>query len=88
MDLEATLTEQVDGIIQLLVDIGNEISKSPAQVAIAWILDHELVTAPIIGPDIPDHVDDVFGGAGWTLDPTHRQQLDDASKLEPKTFLA
>jgi aryl-alcohol dehydrogenase-like predicted oxidoreductase len=88
MDLEATLTDQVDGIIQLLFDIGEQMGKSPAQVAIAWILDHELVTAPIIGPDLPDHVDDVLGGTGWTLDPTHRRQLDDASELNRQPHLA
>jgi aryl-alcohol dehydrogenase-like predicted oxidoreductase len=88
MDLEATLTDQVDGIIQLLFDIGEEMGKSPAQVAIAWILDHELVTAPIIGPDLPGHVDDVLGATGWTLDPTHRQQLDDASELNRRSNLA
>ncbi len=88
MDLEATLTDQVDNIIQILIDIGNEVGRTPAQVAIAWILDHELITAPIIGPDTPEHVDDVFGGIGWNLDPTHRTGLDDASELPQKNFLA
>lgn len=88
LDLEATLTDQVDGILQLLVDIGNEVNRTPAQVAIAWILDHDLVTAPIIGPDTPEHVDDVFGATGWSLDAAHRQALDDASNLSPQTALA
>jgi aryl-alcohol dehydrogenase-like predicted oxidoreductase len=88
LDLESTMTDQVDHVIQLLFDIGKEVSKTPAQVAIAWILDHDQVTAPIIGPDSPEHVDDVFGGIGWVLDPAHRTALDDASDVSLKTFLA
>ena len=88
MDLEGTLTDQVDRIIQVLFDIGKEVGKTPAQVAIAWILDHDQVTAPIIGPDTPDHVDDVFGGTGWTLDPAQRSALDDASDVSLRNFLA
>jgi aryl-alcohol dehydrogenase-like predicted oxidoreductase len=88
MDLEATMTEQVDNIIELLLKIGSEVGKTPAQVAIAWILDHDQVTAPIIGPDSPDHVDDVFGGIGWELASEHRTELDKASDVSLKTYLA
>ncbi|MEE2752345.1 MAG: aldo/keto reductase [Candidatus Latescibacterota bacterium] len=88
MDLEATMTEQVDKIIQLLLQIGYEVGKTPAQVAIAWILDHAQVTAPIIGPDSPNHVDDVFGGIGWKLASEHRTALDQASDVSLKNFLA
>jgi len=87
LDLEATMTDQVDGVIQLLVSIGDEVGKTPAQVALAWILDHDFITAPIIGPDNPDHVDDVFGGIGWSLDPSHRQALDEASHVSNNIHL-
>lgn len=80
--LEEALTDQVSRVIELLVEIGDQVGKSPAQVAIAWILAQPLITAPIIGPDVPDHVDDVFGGTGWELDPSHLELLDDASKTE------
>ena len=88
LDLEKTMTNQVDAIIQLLFDIGGKVGKSPAQVAIAWILDHDQVTAPIIGPDTPEHVDDVFGAVGWTLDPGDRAALDHASEVAPRQALA
>ena len=88
LDLEKTMTDQVDAIIQLLFDIGERLGKSPAQVAIAWILDHDQVTAPIIGPDTPEHVDDVFGAVGWTLDPGDRAALDHASEVAPRQALA
>ncbi|MBS14605.1 MAG: hypothetical protein CME19_23830 [Gemmatimonadetes bacterium] len=78
-DLNATLTAQVEGVIQLLVDIGDQTGKSPAQVAINWILSQPFIAAPIIGPDTPEHVDDVFGGTGWDLDSSHKAALDDAS---------
>jgi aryl-alcohol dehydrogenase-like predicted oxidoreductase len=88
LDLEKTMTDQVDGIIQLLFDIGEQVGKSPAQVAINWILDHPQVTAPIIGPDTPEHVDEVFGAVGWRLEVEHRAALDLASDVAPRQPLA
>ncbi|MFH1567907.1 MAG: aldo/keto reductase [Gemmatimonadota bacterium] len=86
-DLIRALTDQVDDIIQTLVDLGGKHGKSPAQVAVAWILDHEEVSAAIVGPDTPDHVDDVCGGLEWRLTPEERHALDQASRVElPKRY--
>ena len=46
----AAMTERVDTIVQTLIDIGARHGKTPAQVAIAWILDHDEISAPILGP--------------------------------------
>ena len=81
-DLDATLTDHVESVIRTLVDIGHEIGKTAAQVAIAWILDHEQITAAIIGPDLPEHVEEAFGGLGWSLDPALRAKLDDVSSID------
>lgn len=56
-DFEEAMTERVDRIVQTLIDIGQEHDKTPAQVAIAWILDRPEVTAPILGADSLAHVD-------------------------------
>lgn len=76
------MTERVDRIVQTLIDIGKKRDKTPAQVAVAWILSHEEVTAPILGADLPEHVDEVFGTLGWTLEPEERAALDEVSKVE------
>jgi len=73
------MTEQTEKVVARLREIGEERGKTPAQVAIAWILDHPEVTSPIIGPDTPEHVDEVFGALGWQLEPGERSSLDEAS---------
>lgn len=87
-DFEAAMTERVDRIVQTLIDIGKRHDKTPAQVAVAWILDHPEVTAPIIGADTPQHVDDGFGAADWRLDPVDRARLDEVSHQEPPAKFA
>lgn len=76
------MTEQVDAIVQKLIDIGNERGKTPAQVAIAWILDHPEISSVLIGPDKPEHVDDTLGAIGWNLTADERTALDELSKVE------
>ena len=76
------MTEQVDTIVQTLINIGSEHDRTPAQVAVAWILDHPEITAPIHGADFPEHVDEVFGSADWRLPPEARSALDEVSKVE------
>ena len=76
---DEAMTEKLDGIVQTLIDVGGKYGKTPAQVALAWLLDHEEVTAPIIGPDFPEQVEESLGAVGWTLDPEDRALLDEVS---------
>ena len=86
-NFEEAMTERVDRIVQSLIDIGRKRDKTPAQVTMAWILDHPEVTAPILGADLPEHVDDAFGAADWRLEPEDREVLDEVSTLEgPKKY--
>ena len=81
------MTDRIDAIIQALIDIGGAHGKSPVQVAIAWIVDHPEVTSAVIGPDLPEHIDDAYGALGWRLPNEARQRLDEISKPEvPKRF--
>ncbi len=50
--------------------------KTPAQVAIRWLLDHDNVIA-IPKTERPERVDELCGAAGWTLTAEQRQALDD-----------
>ena len=86
-NFEEAMTERVDRVVQTLVDIGRRHGKTPAQAAIAWILDHPEVTAPILGADLPEHVDDAFGAIDWRLEAEDRRALDAVSTLEgPKKY--
>ncbi len=81
-EFEKAMSEQNDRIIQKLIEIGQNREKTPAQVAIAWVLDHPEITAAMIGPDTPEHVDENFGAVGWQLTPEERAALDEVSEVE------
>ena len=81
-DLTIAMTERVDRIVQTLIEIGTRHNRTPAQVAIAWILDHPEVTAPILGADQPEHVDEAFAALAWHLPPEERRALDEVSEVE------
>ena len=84
---ERVMTDQIDAIVQALIDIGDKYGKSPAQVAVTWIIDHPEITAAVIGPDAPEHVDEICGSLEWNLPKDARKRLDDLSKPDmPKRF--
>jgi aryl-alcohol dehydrogenase-like predicted oxidoreductase len=68
-------------VIETLFEVAKELGKTPAQVALAWVLDHPEVTVAITGGDTIEHLDDNLGGVGWTLDPEVRQRLDEVSHV-------
>lgn len=76
---EKAMTERVDRIVRTLIDLGAKYDKTPAQLAVAWILDHEEVTAPILGADLPEHIDEVAGAADLRLEVEDRHLLDEVS---------
>lgn len=85
--LEQALDEFTDNVIQTVVDVGQRHDRTPAQVAIAWILDHPEISAPILGADLPEHVDEIFSGLDWELPADERALLDKVSQRpEPRRF--
>ena len=54
--------------IATLFEVADELGKTPAQVALAWVLSHPEVTVAITGGDTVAHLEDNIGGVGWTLD--------------------
>ena len=81
-DFDTAMTERVDRIVQTLIDIGSRHDRTPAQAAIAWILDHPEVTAPILGADQPEQVDEAFQTLEWRLPTEERQALDEVSQVD------
>jgi aryl-alcohol dehydrogenase-like predicted oxidoreductase len=68
--------------VQILIDVGTRHERTPAQVAIAWILDHPEVTAPILGADRPEQVDEAFAALDWRLPAEERAALDRVSEVQ------
>ena len=82
-DFDRIMTGHADSVVQTLVEIGSRHGRTPAQVALAWLLGHPEVTAPMIGPDLPEHVDETFDALGWQLPPEDRAALDGMTEVKP-----
>lgn len=66
--------------VALLYELATEIGKTPAQLAMSWVLSHPEITTALSGSDKVEHVEDVVGGVDWELDPDIRKRLDEQSK--------
>jgi aryl-alcohol dehydrogenase-like predicted oxidoreductase len=63
-------------------EIAARIGRSPAQVALNWVLHRPAVVAPIVGVRTVEQLRDNVGAAGWQLSAEDRRQLDEASAIE------
>ena len=77
---EQMMQGHVGEVIRVVQQHAAELGKTPAQLAIAWILSHPEVTCAISGADTIEQFTDVLGGIGWELPSAVRQNLDDVSK--------
>jgi aryl-alcohol dehydrogenase-like predicted oxidoreductase len=62
-------------LVDILREIGENHDASPAEIAIAWVLNHPAVTAAIVGSRRPDQVDGVLGGASVQLDKEELERI-------------
>jgi aryl-alcohol dehydrogenase-like predicted oxidoreductase len=85
-------TERTWNVLDVLFAVAEEVGKTPAQVALNWLLQRSGVTAPIIGARRLEHLEDNLGATGWALDDGHKRQLDQVSELPlpryPHEFVA
>ena len=81
MQAKRRLTEHNLRVADEVGRIAAEIGKSPAQVALNWVLHRRGVTSPILGARNLSQLEDNLGADGWQLDPGHVAQLDKASRL-------
>ncbi len=63
-------------LVELLRDIGKPYGRSPGEVAIAWTLRHDAVTAAIVGGRRPSQVEGIIGAE------TFRLQEDEIAQIE------
>ena len=87
-DLDSFMTDHAQRVVDKLTQVAARIGKTPAQTALAWVLDHPEVTASIMGPDTPEQVDDMMGGLGWQLEPEDWETLDAISEIPRPRHIA
>ncbi len=84
-------SERTWQIIDTLREIGAARGKTPAQVALNWVLRQPGVTAPIFGARTLDQLEQNLGSVGWSLSSEEMTMLDEASAIplpSPYNFIA
>ncbi|MCB9453719.1 MAG: aldo/keto reductase [Anaerolineaceae bacterium] len=66
-------------VVDTLLAVAEETSKSAAQVALNWVLQRPGVTAPIVGARTMAQFEDNLGAAGWSLTSDQLERLNTAS---------
>ncbi len=69
-------------VLDALLAVADEVGKTPAQVAIKWLLQRPAVTSPIIGARTTDQLESNLAVGGWALAPELVERLDQASDLD------
>jgi aryl-alcohol dehydrogenase-like predicted oxidoreductase len=72
-------TEHTWNLLDALFAVAEEVNRTPAQVALRWLLQRPGVTAPIIGARIARHLEDNLGACGWSLTDEQMATLTTAS---------
>ena len=71
------------GILDELVTVANQISKSPAQVALNWVATQPGITSTIIGATKMAQLEDNLKSIEFEIPAELRKRLDDLGALEP-----
>jgi aryl-alcohol dehydrogenase-like predicted oxidoreductase len=87
--IERMLTEKVLERVQELRPVAADVGLSMAQLAIAWVLQHDTVAAAIIGASRPEQVTENVKASGVRLEPEVMRRIDevlgDAVVRDPRT---
>ena len=76
---EVYANERTWQVIDALLAVAEETEKTPAQVALNWLLQKPAVTAPILGARTLAHLEDNLGATCWSLSAAQMERLEQAS---------
>lgn len=77
------LSEQKLDIAAVVGAVAVEVGKTPAQVALAWLLNKPSVTSPVLGVRTPAQLEDNLGALGVSLSEDQIVRLDAVSAVPP-----
>ena len=78
---ERYFAPQRDAILTALLEVAAEVGRSPAQVALRWVLDQPFITSGIVGARTAAQLGDTLGAASWRLPEPARARLDEVSAV-------
>ena len=70
-----------DETLKVLLEVAEELGRSPAQVALRWVVEQPAITAAIVGARTVEHLRDNLGAAGWRLEGEALERLNEVSQL-------
>ena len=73
-----------DATLALLLERAPETARTPAQVALRWVLERPGITSAIVGARDVQQLSQNLGAAGWRLDPALREALTEVSEPAPR----
>ena len=77
--VEGMLTEKNFALLDKLEELGRARGKTPAQMALGWLLTKEFVAVPIVGANTPEQLANSLGAAGLKLSADEMKALDEMS---------
>ena len=86
---DLTWAPNADEILKTLLDAAKELKRSPAQVAIRWVLEQPAISSVIIGARSVEQARENLHTGGWKLPPDINARLCEVSTLPdryPKNF--
>jgi aryl-alcohol dehydrogenase-like predicted oxidoreductase len=66
-------------ILQALLDVAKELGKTPAQVALRWVMDQPFMTSAIVGARNAEQLADTLKSGGWHLPKEALEKLNKVS---------
>src|SRR5580693_2901633 len=72
-----------EAVIDAVAEVARARGASPAEIAIAWLLQQQGVTAPIVGASKLHHLDDSVKALGTHLSAAESQKLEGAYETQP-----
>jgi aryl-alcohol dehydrogenase-like predicted oxidoreductase len=75
------LAANADETLQVLLDVAQELGRTPAQVAVRWVLEQPAITSAIVGARTVEQLRDSLGAAQWRLEGDALERLDEVSRL-------
>lgn len=80
--VSSRLTERRLTIAETVSDVAAKIGRSPAQVALRWVMNRPGVTSTILGARTLEQLGDNLGALDLALDPEQTARLDAVSEIE------
>jgi len=77
---ERYLAAGADATLHALLEVAAQLGRSPAQVALRWVLEQPAVAAAIVGARTAEQLKDNLQAAGWRLQAEPLQRLSDVSR--------